>query len=89
MSTRFEGLIERLEADIETVHGRRLALQWTFLPTAPIEERWGVIILGIPGPQAQAFAHDGETPLLRLVEDYAAKAHLVRERNANAKKKPA
>ncbi len=77
--SRFEELLERLEADIATVHGRRLPVRWRFNPDAHVTMRWEVTIEEHPGSRPIR-GHDGETPLTRLAEDYAARAHLIRER---------
>ncbi len=86
----FVDLLERLQADIETVHGERLPLAWRFDPKQPRETRWRVEVK-LPRKHRPACAvvcdgPDGETPMRRLAEDYAACAHLIRER-AKGKKK--
>ncbi len=80
----FAELLDQLERDIVTVHGARRSLEWGYNPHAEPEARWYCAVLarcaGAAGYQDHVTGPNGETPLRRLAEDYAARAHLVRER---------
>jgi hypothetical protein len=81
----FSDLLEKLQADCETVHGRRLPLEWQYDPDAEPASRWTARIRGGTYPHNLAEGPSGEDPLRRLAERYAELAKGVREQHAPPK----
>lgn len=76
MAKRFVELLERLNAATLVVDGAPRHVMWSYDPNAAEVERWSA---WVRGHDFVPVAHDGETPLLRLVEHFEERAAAVLE----------